>query len=388
MEVRLYFQMLKRGWWIIALTTLTALTAALGVSYLSTPQYESVARFIVAPATDLADRYQVLNSMSALENQVISSTYAEVMNSGRIYSDALAFLQLQYEDLEDYNYEAVVVPNTSVLELSVTGPDPQLTAKLANAVGYQTINFIRQLNQVYSFDFLDVAVPANKPFSPNLLLNINLALILGIIVGAVLAIMNEQLRVPLEALRQRLYFDPITGVYTGDYFSRVLDDELGRHPDTVLTIGVMELSGLRDLVETLPIVSLQGILQKVTIILRNELRGNDVIGRWHENGFIIMLPSTTGGAAKGIFDRIYQALMRPFELEQLGVVIDLDIHIGGAEYSNKISTQELLAKANTALEQSRRSSDDPVYVWEFKNPFWSQPILDDGKTLDLDSHHG
>ena len=36
------------------------------------------------------------------------TTYAEVMNSDRIYNDALAFLQLQTDDLKDYTYESVV----------------------------------------------------------------------------------------------------------------------------------------------------------------------------------------------------------------------------------------------------------------------------------------
>ena len=32
MEIRLYFQMLKRGWWVILLTALAAVMAALGAS--------------------------------------------------------------------------------------------------------------------------------------------------------------------------------------------------------------------------------------------------------------------------------------------------------------------------------------------------------------------
>ena len=59
MEIRLYFQMLRRSWWIILLTMLFALVGALGVSYLATPQYEVVARFIVSPSTDLINRSDV-----------------------------------------------------------------------------------------------------------------------------------------------------------------------------------------------------------------------------------------------------------------------------------------------------------------------------------------
>ena len=126
MELKLYLQMLRRGWWLVALTALIALTASLGASFLVTPQYEVVARFIISPgALGESSPTTILNGLNTINNQSVMTTYAEVMNSNRIYNDALAFLQLQPDDLKDYTYESVVLPSSSVLELSVKGPDPQ-----------------------------------------------------------------------------------------------------------------------------------------------------------------------------------------------------------------------------------------------------------------------
>jgi diguanylate cyclase (GGDEF)-like protein len=377
MEIRMYFQMMRRGWWIILLITLVALATALGVSFIAAPKYKATARFIVTPATNLVDRSQVLSSINTLDNQVITSTYAEVMNSERIYSDSLSLLQLQPLDLEKYKYEAVVVASTSVLELTVTGPDPQMAARLANAIGNKTISFISSLNQVYNFDFLDIAVPDPEPYWPNPLLNGSLALVLGFIVGAVVAIMNEQLRTPFETIRQRRHFDEITGVYNTRHFNRLVDDELAQNPENVLSIGIVELNGLRDSIDALPLITLQRVLQSATEILRRELRGNDVIGRWNDISFIIMLPNTSGTAARRIFERIFQSLERPIELDQLGTTLEFDSHIGAAEFSSGISTEELFDKVNSALDQARRAANEPVYVWEIKNPFWTQPIIDE-----------
>jgi diguanylate cyclase (GGDEF)-like protein len=359
------------------LTILVALLTALIASYFVTPKYRAVARFIVTPGTVLTDRYQVLTSLNTLDNQVITATFAEVMNSDRIYAEALSFLQLQPIDLEDYKYKAVVVSNTSVLELTVTGPDPEMVANLANAIGYRTINFIGQLNQVYNFDFLDIPAPPVEPYSPNPLLNGSLAIVLGLIGGIVLTIVSEQLRASFEAFKQRLHFDEVTGVYTSKYFSSILDNELAQNPDGVFTVGIVELNGLRDLVDALPFAALQRILRRATEIFRRELRGNDIIGRWNEFSFIIMLPQTPGSAAKRIFERIFRSLNQPVELDQLGTTLEFDSHIGAAEYSNGISARELFEKANTALEQARRATDEPVYVWEMKNPFWAQLPIDE-----------
>lgn len=379
MEVRMYFQILKRGWWIIALTVLVAFITALMISYFETPRYEAVARFIVTPGIDLtSDRYQVLSSLNTLDNQVITETYAEVMNSERIYSEAIAFLQIQETDLAGYEYEAEVISSTSVLELTVTGTDPEMVAKLASAVGSRTINFIRQLNQGYNFDFLDIPVPPSEPYSPNPLLNGGMAIVLGLVGGILFAVLSEQLRAPIELFRQRLQFDAITGVYTKKYFSRILDNQLSLNPDNVFTIGIVEISGIRDIIDALPILSFQRVLQKVTEILRRELRGNDVIARWNDYSFIILLPNTHASAAKSIFDRISQMLSQPVDFDDLvATTIEFDPVIGGAEYSNNITSQELYEKTENALEQARRSNEGSIYVWEIKNPFWSQLAIDE-----------
>jgi len=364
MEIRLYFQMLRRGWWIILLTILTALAAALAATYLATPQYTSVARFIITPSNALVNRSDVLSGLDTLNSQSVMATYAEVMNSDRIYNQMLASLQLQPSATKAYTYKATVVSNSSVLELSVIGPNSETAAKIANAIGYQTIAFSNGLNQVFTFAFLDTATPPVNPSSPQPLLNVGLALALGLIVGIVLAIVSEQLRIPLEAFRQRLYLDNLTGVYNSRYFSRLVDDELPKNPHDQLSVGIVELNGLRDLFETLPITGLQKVFQVVTDTLRRELRGNDVIGRWNDISFAVMLPNTTGSAAYSIFERIDVALSQPVNLQPLDIVVNLDSHIGGAEYKDSMSAPELLESANTALEQARRSNNGRVYISE------------------------
>ena len=368
MEIRLYFQLLKRGWWVILLTALAALASSLGASYLAIPQYKSVARFILKPSNSIESSASVLQSFYTLERVVV--TYAEVMNSDRVFNDTLAFLNLRADDLKDYTYESEVLSGSSILELSVTGPNPQTAAKVANTIGYQTINFTQNMNQIYTVDFLDIAVPSTKPISPQPLLYASLATVLGLFVGGFLAILREQLRIPLDALRNRFHFDTMTGVYTSRYFSSLVEEELAQSPEDLHSIGIVELQGLQDLPQTLPLSGLQHVFQRVTDTLRRELRGNDIIGRWNENDFMVMLPNTSGLSANRTFERIFKALSEPIELDLLNMTVGLDPHLGGAEYSNNISMRELLDKTNGALEKARRNTVSPVYVWQMENPFW------------------
>jgi len=373
MEVKLYFRMLQRNWWLIILTAMVALTVSLTLSYLATPQFSAVARFIIVPSSSLTSGADVVRSLDTLDRRSVVATYAEVMNSSRILENATNFLNLDMAaTLKDYSIQAVDLPDSSVLELIVSGPDPQLAAQLANAIGFQSITFTRSLNLIYELNFLDTAIPPLLPFSPEPLRDGVVAVFLGLAVGAILAVVSEQIRVPIEAYRQRLRMDSETGTYNANYFSRLLEQEVDQNPDDILSISLVELNGLSDFLETLPPAGLHSLLVKVTDILRRELRGNDIIARWNEISFAVMLPTTDGPASNRTFNRIHQALLEPIDLTSYGVTVQLDPHIGGAIYSNNISAWELLQKAQSSLEQARRDSVKPIYVWEMNSPFWIQ----------------
>ena len=162
------------------------------------------------------------------------------------------------------------------------------------------------------------------------------------------------------------------------YCFRAHFGQLAQNPEKLHSVGIVELTGLEDLLGTLPITGLQSILRKVSEILRKELRGNDLIGRWNENSFILLLPNTQANAAQRILERIFEALAKPVKLELFDEMVNLDVHVGGAEYSNDIAAEDLLSKAENALENSHRDSDIPISVWELKNPFWTQPSAENG----------
>jgi PleD family two-component response regulator len=187
--------------------------------------------------------------------------------------------------------------HTNILELSVQGPDPAMASLLANSIGQHAIASIGNLYQVYDISVLDPASAPSKPVSPQPLRDAGLATVLGLMIGATLAILREQIRIPLDAYRQRTILDHDSSAYTRRYFMRLLEEELSHNEKETLSLGLVQLNGLRDLVDTLPQPVVQRLLRQVTSTLRKELRGNDVVGRWGGAQFSIMLPSTSEQAA-------------------------------------------------------------------------------------------
>jgi diguanylate cyclase (GGDEF)-like protein len=370
MELKLYMQMLRRGWWIVALTMLAALNLTLILDYFATPRYIANTRFIVSPNPNVINETDVVNSLEALDKRSIVVTYSEILNSRRVYQEALSELNLLILDMDDYLVATVVLPDANVLELTVTGTDPQLVAVLANTIGQLAINNISRLYRAYDISVLDPAIPPILPVSPVPLRDASLALVLSMVVGVALAIFSEQIRIPLETYRQRSRMDILAGVYNNQYFRKLLEDETILNPDSPPTIGIIELTGLQEMNQTLPPVALQLIREHARDVLRRELRGNDSIGRWNDISFVVMLPSTPGSAASRTFNRIYQSLKHPKELRQYDLTIYLDPHIGGAVFSSSMTTKELIDQAEAVLNKARQSAENPMFVWEMNNPFW------------------
>lgn len=370
MELKIYLQMIQKGWWIIALTMLTALNATLIFDYLATPSYLASARFLVSPnPIVLVTESDQVNGLEALDSRSIVVTYSEILNSRRIYQEALLANNVPVTEADDYDAITVVLPDANVLELTITGPDPQVVTNLANTVGQIAITNISSLYRAYTISVLDPAVVPLTPVSPVPVRDALLAIAMGLVLGVALAIFSEQIRIPLESFRQRLRIDKLTGVYTNQYFRKLLEDAITENPDYAPTVGIIELTGLSEMQETLPPVAFQMSMENARDVLRRELRGNDELGRWNTYSYIVMLPSTPGAAAGRTFERIFQSLSTAMELRQYNITLNLDPHIGGAVYNSSLTAKELLDQVESVLEKSRQSFDSPVNVWEMNNPF-------------------
>lgn len=355
MELQIYLRMIQRGWWIVALTALAALNGSLVFSYITPPAYRTSARLLISPnLTQGNSGNEIINTLDTLSRSGVVETYAEILKSDRVYNDTAGKLGLSAETAAEYTRETVVLPNSSVIQITISGPDPKLVATLANAVSQQTITFSRQINQVFVVNVLDTAVAPTEPYSPQPVRDATLALALGLVVGVVLAILREQIRAPLDALRRRSRMDGASAAYNRRYFQNELGETLTRAPQAGLSLGLIRLEGLTDLIDTLPLIVSQRLLQDVTRTLRKELRGSDSVGRWGATEFAVLLPATPESAAQRTVERIRQALAVPVPLDQAtGEMLDLRPVVGVAASQPADNVQVLVERAENALKRGR-----------------------------------
>lgn len=355
--------MIKNLWWLVIICALIAFTVSLTISLSTTPLYRARATFIVAPNPNLTSSRDLMTSLDTLNNASIISTYADILRSNRIFDEGARELQLNVKDLKDYRQQVNLKVDSTILELEVEGPDPNISTALANSMGKNGIIYIKGIYQVFDINFLDQATPPVKPFYPTPLRDGGIASGIGLLVGIILTVISETIRIPLEALRQRSITDMTTLAFTESYFRRRVEQEVARNLTDPMSLALIDLKGLRELIDVLPEPVLTRTLRKITSMLHNKLYGTDVIGRWNKSGYAILLSGTPGKAALRTMERIRQTICEPIEIEP-DETIDLLPCIGLISRRRDDETAaDLIKNAEAALAKASQSTDNTTIIY-------------------------
>jgi capsular polysaccharide biosynthesis protein/GGDEF domain-containing protein len=352
MEIKMYIRMLQRGWWLIVLCSLVALTVSLVFSYYSEPVYLATARFVASPDASFSQGGDIINSINTLDKRSIVTTYSVILGSDTIYRLALEDLKISTEEVEDYVRSVVVLPESNVLEVYVEGGDPAVAASIANNIGKQSIFYIDGLNQGFNIRLLDPAQVSTEPIRPRPVRDASLALLLGLVLGFSLAIIRDQLISPIAAFLKRNTVDQDSGAFSRNYFEQKLDETLERSALVGFhTLGLIYLEGVVEYLGVIPKPLEHQMFRQISKILRNELRGNDIVGRWDDATFAVLLPGTPGEAAVITLGRVQSMLSAPIFIGDTEVIY-LNPRIGLTERVGGESSGVLRENAEISLKKA------------------------------------
>lgn len=182
--------------WIIVLTTILLAGAALGYSLAQTPEYEASTMILVGQQQQSEAPSNLGSDVQGL--QQITQTMAEAVGTRPVAEEVIQNLGLQVtsEDFLEENLTVEQVNATQFIEVSYRDQNPDTARQVANAVG-----------DVFSEQVSDVSTSANsitatvweraeapdEPVSPNLLVNVGVALAAGLMLGVGLALLMEYL---------------------------------------------------------------------------------------------------------------------------------------------------------------------------------------------------
>ena len=189
--------LVRRNWWIVALSGAVIGCLGLGYCLLQTPLYVSSAKLYVTSGTE-ADAQSAYQGSLASQQRVAS--YAELVDSDVIIREALddSGLQMSVDDARE-SLSATSNPDTVLLSISAENSDPALATQLANGVAEAMTSYVTTLEQpneasqpLAKLTVVSPAVQPDEPFSPRTARNTVLAVLVGLVLGLLIAVLRER----------------------------------------------------------------------------------------------------------------------------------------------------------------------------------------------------
>ena len=137
MDLRQYWHLLRRWLWLVILGALVGGSLAYVISRNTKPVYQASTTLLIAPGSAQAlDNYSTL-----IASERLARTYAQLLHSSPVMEETYRRLEsmeaegLPVGDLStSFSSSAIPVRDTQLLQVSVTGTDPDLITAAANAL--------------------------------------------------------------------------------------------------------------------------------------------------------------------------------------------------------------------------------------------------------------
>lgn len=179
-----WIRRVRKGWRIVAGTIVAALLLALLAIETLPKRYEATVLAAVTPAVEALAAEEVLRGVDTLERRTLVATIAALASTSGTRTMAL---KPDSPAGGEYTIDAIVLPNTSLVEIHVTGGDRKRVAPIANRVPALLSAHARTMYGLYRVTTISQAAAPERPITPRVGRIVAAGLMLGTILGIMLA---------------------------------------------------------------------------------------------------------------------------------------------------------------------------------------------------------
>ena len=179
--IEVLYALKKRIKYIVISVVVCALAGLLYSKFVVVPMYKSSTTFVLSKSTDEKDNVSKENNASSQAitqsditlNSNLVSTYSEIIKSKTIAKEVINSLGLD-TTISEFTSNVTVTSkdDTELIEITVSNPDPNLSADIANSLAEV---FREKVNEVFKIDNLsviDIAEPSEIPYNVGTVKNI------------------------------------------------------------------------------------------------------------------------------------------------------------------------------------------------------------------------
>lgn len=195
--------LLRDNWKFITIFTLTiVIIAGIFTAFFIDPKYSSSTTLIVGKPegySESASSGATYNDV--LTNQKLVGTYSEIAKSKSVLSQVISNLNLDYSDTELAGMiEVATVNDTELIKITVTTTNANQSATIANETAKVFMTDVAGLMKINNLQLVDTAQVDNNAVSPNIKMNMAIALLLGLVVSVFIIFIREMLNTTVKSV--------------------------------------------------------------------------------------------------------------------------------------------------------------------------------------------
>lgn len=155
--------------------------------------------------------------------------------------------------------------------------------------------------------------------------------------------------------------DSLTGIYNRRYLDDFLTKEVNRALRHGLSFALMfiDLDDFKKVNDTHGHAAGDTVLKEIAALLKDTIRGEDVVGRFGGEEFLVIMPETDLPGANTLAERL---LDKTRELKPAGIRVTFSAGISVFP-TDATTVEEILRKADSALYTSKREGKDRVTIF-------------------------
>ena len=192
-DLREYFGIVKKRFWIVALITIIAVVVSGVISFfMLNPVYEAKSTLIVN--TEKNEETQMITGDQFNVTQKLAVTYGEIIKSRTVLEDVIKNLKLndEYEDLVK-SVTVSPVQDTQIISISVQDTNKEKARDIANEIPKVFKKEAKRITKANDIQVIDKAILPQNPIKPNKMMNMAIAAVLGAMIGLFVVFLIEYL---------------------------------------------------------------------------------------------------------------------------------------------------------------------------------------------------
>lgn len=157
-----------------------------------------------------------------------------------------------------------------------------------------------------------------------------------------------------EMLKEMAIKDGLTGLFDRQYLIKLLKKAISqiKSEDTCISLIMIDIDKFKRFNDNYGHNFGDKVIIETANIIKSSVRGNDSIGRYGGDEFIILLPNTDLNNAIDVGERLCENLAKN-PLQYNGYYINIEVSIGISEFKNQNDYRKMIGKVDELMYQSK-----------------------------------